>query len=112
MKRDRDFARELLLKMQGSREGFISHALVLDADDEELKLDHHLDLLMDEGLVAKKGKYGFRLTPLGHDAVEAIEKPETWKKLRNAAPREAYEIVKGIGSSLSTPALSKVMGWG
>ncbi len=88
------------------------HALVLDADAEELKLDHHLDLLMDEGLVAKKGKHGYRLTPLGHDAVEAIEKPETWKKLRDAAPKEAYEIVKGVSSSLAITALSKVMGWG
>ncbi len=112
MKRDRDYTRELLLEMQSSRSGIILHELVLRPSDEELKLDHHLDLLMDEGLVARKGQHGYRLTPLGHDAVEAIEKPETWKKLREAAPKEAYDIVKGIGSSLAIAALSKVMGWG
>ena len=111
MKRDRDYLRDLVLQMQREPDGTIYHVLLAAPLDEELKLDHHLELLVDQGLVAPKGDDGYRLTSSGHDAVEAIEKESFWLKLREASPREAYEILKPVGSSLAVNALSKLMGW-
>ncbi|WP_375688807.1 hypothetical protein [Pseudooceanicola sp. LIPI14-2-Ac024] len=112
MKRDRDYMRDLMLEMQNSRTGFVHHVLILNPSEEDLRRDHHLDLLMDEGLVARKDKGAYRLTPIGHDAVEAIEKSETWEKIKSLAPGEAYEVIKGTTSSLALAALSKLFGFG
>ena len=112
MKRDKDFLRTILLEMQESEIGFILHELVLSPSEHEKKLDHHLDLLIDEGLVSRKGKHGFRLTAVGHDAVEAIGKSATWDKIKSLSPGEAYEVVKGLTSSTAALALAKLLGLG
>ena len=111
MKRDRDLLRDLLLELVTAPEGFLIHVLTSSSTEEDMRRDHHLDLLMDEGLVTKKGANTFRLTPLGHDAIEAIENPERWKDLKSRLPSEAYGVIKGVSSSLATSALSKLMGW-
>jgi hypothetical protein len=53
-----------------------------------------------------------RLTPLGHDAAEAIANEHLWTKLRVAAPHEAYAPLKNVASSVAVAGLTKVMGWG
>ena len=73
---------------------------------------YHLTLMADEGLVLEEFDGLWRLTTLGHDAVEAIGENSIWEKLKKASPSEAYEIVKGVGTSVAVVALSKVMGWG
>ena len=111
MKRDRDLLRELLIELQQAPEGFLIHSISSSSTAEDLARDHHFDLLMDEDLVTRKGNSTLRLTPLGHDAVEAIGKSETWQMLKAKAPSEAYEAIKGIGGTLVTSALSRLMGW-
>ena len=111
MKRDRDLLRDLLLELEKAPEGFVIHFISSGSTSDDLRRDHHFDLLMDAGLVTKKGESTIRLTPLGHDAVEAIGKSETWLQLKAKAPSEAYEMIKGIGGALVTSALSRLMGW-
>lgn len=98
--------------MQGSVSGVVLHELLLSPSEDEMKLDHHLDLLVDEGLVARTGPHGFRLTSVGHDAAEAIGKSAIWDKVKSLSPVEAFELVKGLTSSTAALALAKLLGLG
>ncbi|MGB3316186.1 MAG: hypothetical protein WBB85_17425 [Albidovulum sp.] len=112
MKRERDRIRNLLLRLEGEPQGFLIVAGLLNASDEERADEYHLKLMADEGLVVETDEAVWRLTALGHDAVEALEVNAFWEKLKSAGPKEAYELLKGATSSLAVTAISKLMGWG
>lgn len=112
MKRDRERIRRILVRLESEPTGIIVCGGLLSPDPDELADEYHLKLMSDEGMVLEINYGTWRLTSLGHDAVEAINDPEVWDKLKEAAPKEAYEIIKGVGSSLAVAALSKLMGWG
>lgn len=111
MKRDRALLRGLLGELQLAPRGSISIAPDLNPSEEVSKRLHHLELMIDQGMVTRPSQYSYRLTSLGHDAAEALEQNETWAKLETSAPKEAYELLKTVGTSLAVAALSKLMGW-
>lgn len=120
MKRNRDLIRSLLLAIEAS-----DHPTGLDipgrfapyvADGvfslygeephpEWRERDYNLILMESAGLVEfVDGKpdrdfYGgrVRLTPAGHDAIEAISDDRFWGKLKASTPREAYALQWGQG---------------
>ncbi|WP_444463283.1 DUF2513 domain-containing protein [Rhodobacter capsulatus] len=135
MKRDKNLIRDLLLKIEASDtpdglrfdSRFAPYvgrgAILLEAVEAKPELrsrDYQLLLMKQSGLIEFVGKdhpidfHGgrVRLTPAGHDAVEAISDDEIWRRLREAAPKEAYEIIKDVGSSVAVAALTTLMGWG
>ena len=139
MKRDKDLIRSLLLEIERSNrvdglefesrfsphlsEGpsLIVFSLNGTEDRPELRSrDYQLIQMQRAGLIEFVDKqdnadfYGgrVRLTPVGHDVAEAIANDDYWSKLRVAAPKEAYDMVKNVVSSLAVTALSSIMGWG
>ncbi|WP_372839710.1 hypothetical protein [Phaeovulum sp.] len=112
MKRDRERIRDLLVRLENDQNGVIIIGGVLNASVEEITDEYHLKLMADEGLVVETHHSGWRLTSIGHDAVEALSKLAFWEQLKSAGPKEAYELLKGATSSLAVAAISKLMGWG
>ena len=112
MKRDKERIRNLLIRLEERASGRLIAGGTLDMEVEERIDVYHLERMEEAGLVVQLSSGVWSLTNLGHDAVETIGKVSTWEKLKKASPSEAYEIVKGIGTSVAVVALSKVMGWG
>ncbi|MBT3140091.1 hypothetical protein DS909_21215 [Phaeobacter gallaeciensis] len=83
MTRDPDIIRKLLFQMEASNEWQFVHDYE-EVDDVEL---YHHQLMRDLGLVVAYGKFGFRLTSLGHDYVEAIRDDTIWNKTKSGASK-------------------------
>ncbi len=79
---------------------------------DELADEYHLKLMSDEGLVREIEDSVWRLTAIGHDAVEALSKIALWEQLKASGPKEAYNLLAGTTTSLAVAAISKLMGWG
>jgi hypothetical protein len=111
VQRDRDYLRLILETLHESDQSSMALLAPLSETDTSDQLNHHFDLLIDEGLVNKSGKYSYRLTTTGHDAMEIVGDKSFWEKLKSVAPKEAYQLMKGVGSTLAVNSLSSLMGW-
>ncbi|WP_120632325.1 DUF2513 domain-containing protein [Ruegeria sp. EL01] len=83
MKRDADVIRKLLFEMEESSEWQFTH----DYDEDEKNEYYHLELMKDVGLITNVGKYGFRLTSMGHDYIDAIRNDTIWDKTKSGASK-------------------------
>ncbi len=101
MKRDLDFIRELLLKIENGQTSFncldTDTAAVLrrppaeggSTKEEAEKLTEHLDLLKQAGFIeimlrSGSGHYVTRLTWEGHDFLDSIRNPKIWEKTKKS----------------------------
>ena len=117
MKRDNEFLRELLFKIE-SNEGdfYIVDAVDLRMPPEERKEYHHIQLLCDNGYVVLTGtgKDTYRLTSQGHDFIEAIRDKGIWEKTKKAVSETGgnatLEMVKIIALGFLKEKLSKHTG--
>ncbi len=138
MKRDKELIRKLLIEIESSDkieglkldsrftyERYGNESIVgfgpRETQPELRNRDYQLIKMAEAGLVKFKGSEKFQpefkggyvqLTNAGHDAIEAISDEELWKKLKSAAPKEAYDLIKGIASPAAVAAISTLMGWG
>ena len=104
MKRDDDFLRELLFKIEEAENGF-GYERTMGEDSK--KLDH-LELLCDKGFICQRATHVYRLTSDGHDFINAIRDDGTWKKTKDAfadiakkGGQVTLEIIKTIAIGLS-----------
>ena len=97
MKRDDDFLRELLSKIEEEKHGF-GFVLTFGDSDEDHKKSYHLRLLCDQGYICEENPNVYRLTSNGHDFIEAIRDPGIWNKTKDAVAKNggqvALEIIK------------------
>ena len=82
MKRDNEYLRELLFRMEACETSYYITRRFIGMKPEDEKEPYHLDLLCDDGYVAilKEGSDSYRLTSKGHDFIAAIRDPDIWKK--------------------------------
>jgi hypothetical protein len=89
MKRDDDYLRELLFRMEEHPQAEWIHVKVLSPSQEEYKETSHIDLLIDAGFVVpvKPGAQVVRLTNKGHDFIAAIRDDTTWSRTKEVASK-------------------------
>ena len=104
MRRDDDFLRELLLKIEEAENGFAC-VLTMGASDEDRKAVDHIELLCDQGYICEESANVYRLRSQGHDYIEAIRDDGIWAKIKDAvAKAKSYvtlENIKTIAIGLS-----------
>jgi len=86
VKRDKDLIRELLFQCEQAEEWL--HMLegdTLGASLEERRRGYHVELMMDEGLLAPVGAGTYRVTSFGHDYLDAIRSDTVWTKTKAGA---------------------------
>ncbi|KUJ78231.1 DUF2513 domain-containing protein [Ruegeria profundi] len=83
MKRDPDIVRKLLFEAEASDDW----QFVYDFEEGAEGDYYHLQLMKDDGLIVDVSDYGFRLTSLGHDYIEAIRSDTVWKKTKSGASK-------------------------
>lgn len=75
MKRDTECQLSILKEMEENKEFFyVVGGPVIGWKAEDEKRWYHLQLLVDEGLVTEESSYGYRLTAMGHDALDLHRK--------------------------------------
>jgi hypothetical protein len=93
MKRDMDFVRELLLKIEKiDKPPSLQELLCANANEAEYeKLAEHLSMLIDEAefvsgiplhTMLAKNWTDLRLTWKGHDFLDSVRDPEIWEKTK------------------------------
>jgi hypothetical protein len=121
MKRDMDLVRNLLLKIEELDLGDGNWVDVGDMSDDGNELYRHLILMRDEGLIEGsdrqfEGKDGFLPTSLtwaGHDFLDSVRDPESWKKTKdgaNAAGGFTVELLAEIAKGLIKTQIKRLSG--
>jgi hypothetical protein len=98
MKRDMDFIRQVLLKIEdGNGRTKMVDLLPADAPEEDLaKLQYHMGMLVDEaGLVrgiaghsiGRQNWVDLNLTWQGHEFLDAVRDSEVWRRTKEGASR-------------------------
>jgi DNA-binding transcriptional ArsR family regulator len=123
--RDMDLVRELLLKLESLpvRPGEV---FLFSGHDPEIAIDgysadqitYHLDLLREAGLIESPGSQPMlgvtfeRLSWRGHDFLDSVRNPETWKKTKEGARKIGswsvdllLSIAKAYGTRLAKEKL-------
>ncbi len=108
MKRDMDYVRELLLKIEELNLPRMSDLVATHADQDDVeKLAEHLKMLIDEaGLIegisahtlSKMNWLNIRVTWKGHEYLDNIRDPEIWRKTKEGAAKVGDFSVDIIGA--------------
>ena len=106
MKRDNDYLRELLLRMEGSSESYCVTRRFLGMKPEDQKEPYHLDLLCDARLVAQVGNDAYRLTSEGHDFINAIRDPGKWQMTKEKAAEIGGEVAIAVIKAIAIGLLN------
>lgn len=129
MKRDMEYIRELLLKIEGA-EGPIENSLDLlgptPSDEDTSKLNYHLEMLIDEtgfvtGIEAHSMEHmqwmELKLTWRGHEFIEQVRDPEVWARTKEGAKKAGnfgieflIEIAKAYGKHVAKERLGIDLG--
>ncbi len=81
MKRDPEFLRAILVEFEASDSYVVVLRHYLGMQGLDAKRWYHCQLACDSELVAQVSESGFRLTPHGHDFLDAIRNERRWKKI-------------------------------
>jgi hypothetical protein len=124
MKRDMEYVRELLLKVEVAPDVIAQSSGLLPARwtaDDKLKLNYHLGMLIEEtGFVtgipahtmAEPSWLRLQLTWQGHEFIETVRDPEVWKRTKEGASKAGnfglefvIEIAKAYGKHVAKERL-------
>ena len=110
MKRDNDYLRELLFKIQNADDDLFYAIITMGMSPDERKEHYHVQLLCDEGLLFQVSDSAYRLTSQGHDFIESIRDKGIWEKTKEAVAETGgnatLEMVKAIASGFLKKKLS------
>lgn len=94
MKRDMDFVRELLLKIEEGDGKQRAFGLLTDPTQEDVdKLSYHMRMLVGEaglvtGTALQSGDWlHLNLTWVGHEFLDTVRDPEVWKRTKEGAKK-------------------------
>lgn len=110
MKRDNDYLRKLLFKIESSDNYLIFVPLTFGMSDEQHKEYYHVQLLCDAGYLVKLNETknsGYRLTSQGHDFIEAIRDKGIWEKTKDAVAETGGNATMDILKTLAQGLLRK-----
>ena len=114
MKRDIEYARALLKRMEEKPEPYWTGRTKLKMSKEEQKERYHLQLLCDAGLVVEENKDVYRLTNQGHEFIDVISKDDDWTEIKQRAARVSanagLNILMRIAIELVKEKLKSVIG--
>lgn len=86
MRRDDDYLRELLAKLEASEEW--QHLLGFDdSPGGDPKLDYHVVLLEDEGFLKRLQPGVYRMTAKGHDFLDHTRDSGIWARAKEASSK-------------------------
>ena len=114
MKRDNDYLRELLFKIENSDDDLYYSIVTLGMSADARKEHYHVQLLCDTDCLLQVSKDAYRLTAQGHDFIEAIRDKGIWEKTKNKVAEIStnvpLEILGKIAMELFKEKLSKHAG--
>lgn len=86
MRRDDDYLRELLFKLEANEGWNYIFSSDTEEDDREY---YHLMLLADADLLEQSGSFGesWRITNAGHDFIALTRQNEAWAKVKAASAK-------------------------
>lgn len=86
MRRDDDYLRELLFKLEAKEDWNYIFSSDTEEDDREY---YHLMLLADADLLEQSGSFGesWRITNAGHDFIALTRQNEAWAKVKAASAK-------------------------
>ena len=103
MKRDDDFLRELLFRMEESDIPFYFAPNTLDGSNS--KEIHHIRILCDYGYAEPLNEHAYRLTAYGHDFIESIRDNSVWEKTKAAVAETGGNATIEMNKTLPTGIL-------
>jgi predicted transcriptional regulator len=113
MKRDDDYLRQLLMRIEDYERPSYPFDLLLEATIEEKKELHHLQILCDAGYLSVNEKKHYRITNQGHDFLAVIRDDTIWQKIKTiVAPvgGATLGIIKNVGEALLKSGISSQTG--
>ena len=122
MKRDMDYVRDILLKIESLDAPRLKDLMNSTSDEEYEKLSEHLSLLIDQaGFLTgiKAHTYGgknwlnIRLTWTGHEYLDNIRDPEIWQKTKEGAQKVggfSLDIMSALAKGLIKKQIEKHTG--
>ena len=114
MKRDNEYLRELLFKIESTDDDLFFVPLTLGMAPEERKEHYHVQLLCDEGYMTQINDHAYRLTSEGHDFIGAIRDDGIWENTKKAVAETGgnatIEMLKSIALGLLKTKISKHTG--
>lgn len=124
MQRDMDYIRDLLLKIEAAPSTIDNSRRLLPPDatsDQELKLNYHLEMLVDEtGLVKGIDAHSMedmqwlelKLSWQGHEFLDTVRDPEVWSKTKDGAKKAGnfaisfiFDLAKAYGKHVAKERL-------
>jgi len=124
MKRDMDFVRELLLKIEETdKPPSLRELLSANANEAEYeKLSEHLSMLIDEAefvsgpsfhTMTTKNWIDLRLTWKGHDFLDSVRDPEIWEKTKKGVEEAkgfTVDLLKDLAKGLVKKQIEEFTG--
>ena len=110
MKRDNDYLRSLLFKIESIDGYLISIPLTYGMSDEQQKEYYHVQLICDAGYLVKlrdTKNSCYRLTSQGHDFIDAIRDKGIWEKTKAAVAETGGHATIEILKTLAHGFLKK-----
>lgn len=111
MKRDNDYLRELLFKIEGDENCLTFGPTAYGQSEAQEKEHYHLQLLCDAGHLVQIGDITYRLTNQGHDFIESIRDKGIWEKTKEAVAESGgnatLEMIKAIATGFLKKKLSE-----
>jgi len=105
MKRDDDFLRKLLFRMEETDNPIYGAPDKLDGSNS--KEIHHIRVLCDYGYVEQLSDHSYRLTGYGHDFIESIRDNNVWEKTKAAVAETGGSATIEMIKALATGFLKK-----
>lgn len=109
MKRDNDLIRQLLLEAEAEPTPYIIIPFTHSSDQEDVRRNHHADLLCDAGLFTNPSKDMYRLTNQGYDFISSFKIEGNWQKIKALAGHLSLASMKAVGDKLLEKALDEVI---
>ena len=107
MKRDNDYLRELLFKIEGDESRLKVGPAPYGQSEEQEKEYYHLQLLCDAEYLIQTAKMTYRLTNQGHDFIESIRDKGIWEKTKEAVAESGGSVTLEMIKAIATGFLKK-----
>ena len=110
MKRDNDYLRDLLFKIESNDGYLIFVPLTFGMSDEQQNEYYHVQLLCDAGYLVtlrETENSGYRLTSQGHDFIDTIRDKGIWEKTKAAVTETGGNATIEILKTLAHEFLKK-----
>ena len=107
MKRDNEFLRELLFKIESADDDLYYVLDETGMPSQERKEHYHVQLLCDEGYMMQINREAYRLTSEGHNFIAAIRDNGIWENTKKAVAETGGSATLKMLKDIATGFLKK-----